>query len=190
MRATLQIFKKHDATFDTDDMTTEAKWSYYVASFVTRDPTEGVPLSWPFLKRNLPPARDEDDYNRTYTPQHSSDGLIVRICLNSYRILFDPGTEDWWVHSEKVRARGIQGVESKKEERRAGFEEKFVMNNGWMRGLSKDVVDKKKEGFARWMRDGPGAVAGERGEDEAEMEVEVEDGAKGDGSEDRVMVDA
>ncbi len=182
MRATLQIFKRNDATFEVDDMSSEVKWSYYVASFVTRDPTEGVPLSWPFLKRTLPPKLDEEEYNRVFTPQWSSEGLVIRICLSSYRILFDPGTEDWWAHSEQVRAKGREGVEATREERKGKFEEKFVMNNSWMRGLSRDEVDRKNEEFRRWIRDGPAAAVKEGGEGERE--------AKGDEGEDEVMADA
>jgi len=188
MQATVQIFKKSDATFDTETMSTEAKWSYYVASFVTRDPTEGVPLSWPFLKRNLPPQLDEAEYNRVFTPQWSAENLTVRICLGSYRVLFDPGTEDWWVHGDRVRAKGREGVEVAREERKGAFEEKFVMNNGWMRGLSKDEVDRKKEEYRRWIRDGPAAVAA--GGVKIGEEVAVDAKGDADGDEDQVMLDA
>lgn len=70
-------------------------------------------------------------------------------------------------------------MEAIKEERKGKFEEKFVMNNGWMRGLSKDEVDRKNEEFRRWIRDGPPGEQGAQKEGEAIR----------DGGEDEIMVD-
>lgn len=109
-------------------------------------------------------------------------------------MLFDPGTEDWWVHGDRVRARGREGVEVAREERKGRFEERFVMNNGWMRGLSKDEVDRKKEEYRRWIRDGPvggaGVGAGAAGGAKVGEEGATETRGGDDGEEDQVMLDA
>ena len=182
-RVTVQIFKKDDKTFESDELTGQSKWSYYVSTYIMRDRTEGVPLSsihWPFLKRNLPPALEtEEDYNRIFTPQWNEDGLSIRISPSNYHITYDEGSKDWWVHDKQVRRRGLRGMEELREERRGRFQEKFVMNVQWMAGMSKDEVDRKNEEFRRWVKDGPEAVV----EDQKSAEVKGQE--KGD--EDEVM---
>ena len=89
-----------DATLENEELSQEARWSYYVSAYTMRDPTEGVPFSqmrMPFLKRNLPAKLEqEEEYNRYYRPLVHQDGLIIRICANSYHILYEPGSYDWW----------------------------------------------------------------------------------------------
>lgn len=40
------------------------------------------------------------------------------------------------------------------------FEERFVMNNTWMKGLSRDEVDEKNRGFREWVSDGDVEMGG------------------------------
>ena len=158
--ATVQIFKKDDKTFDTENMSAASRWSYYISSFVMRDWTEGVPhnIQWPFLRRNLPNELDsEAEYGKTYLPQWNEDGLVVRIAANNYRILYDPGTTDWWVHDEKVRMRGSSGAEELKMERKKKFMEKFSSNTAWMAAMGKDEVDEIRSKYTQWVNDGSAA---------------------------------
>lgn len=128
-----------------------------------RDPTEGVLFSdmrMPFLKRNLPPKMDSDEeYNNFYKPLVHHDGLVIRICANSYNILYEPGTQDWWYRHEtnkEIKApENMREYASLKEKRRDRFRGKFVNNPAWARGLSKDEVDKSNQQFRTWV----GAVA-------------------------------
>ena len=96
----MQLLTPEDATLENEELNQEARWSYYVSAYTMRDPTEGVPFSqmrMPFLKRNLPPKLEqEEEYNRYYRPLVHQDGLIIRICANSYHILYEPGSCDWW----------------------------------------------------------------------------------------------
>ncbi|KZF26100.1 hypothetical protein L228DRAFT_225794 [Xylona heveae TC161] len=160
-KTTVQVFKKDDTTFDTDELTAEAKWSYYISSYTMVEPTEGIPLEklrMPFLKRNLPPQSDSDtELAARYTPQETNENLVIRVCVNSYKILYEPNTTEWWYHAPKSvseNAEVSQQAERIKEKRNSRFQEKFIMNNEWMKGLSRDEVDRKNEDFNTWIRDG------------------------------------
>ena len=131
-------------------MTLEARWSYYISSYVMRDWTEGVThaIRWPFLRRNMP--RDlvtEEQYGQTYLPQWNEDGLIVRICANNYHLLYDAGTSDWWVHDAKVRRKGLSGEDQIRKERRRQFEDKFVEHANWISGLSAAEIEEANSRF-------------------------------------------
>lgn len=153
-----------DSTLENEELSQEARWSYYVSAYTMRDPTEGVPFSqmrMPFLKRNLPPKMEQDEeYNRYYRPLVNHDGLVIRICANSYHILYEPGSYDWWwrpsalTHeSAEEKAKEDAAV---KERRRDRFMEKFVNNPSWAHGLSKDEVDESNQRFRSWIK-GPEA---------------------------------
>jgi paired amphipathic helix protein Sin3a len=156
----VQLMTTEDGTLDNEELSPEARWSYYVSAFTMRDPTEGVPFSqmrMPFLKRNLPPQMDSDEeYNRFYKPLISHDGLIIRICANSYHILYEPGTEDWWYRvpiSEENPAEKAKEDAAVKEKRKDRFKEKFVNNPSWAHGLSKNEVDQSNQRFRSWVGD-------------------------------------
>ena len=154
----MQIFKKDDKTFDIESMTAESRWSYYISSYVMRDWTEGVThrIQWPFLRRNLPKDLDsEEDYGQAYLPQWNEDGLIIRIAMNNYHILYEPGTTDWWVHDHQVRQRGMTGAEALRQLRKRGFEERFVHNAKWMSDLSQEDVDGCIESYANMINGEP-----------------------------------
>lgn len=158
-----------DATLDSDELTPEARWSYYVTAYSMRDPTEGVSYSdvrMPFLKRNLPNKLDEDEeYDRFYRRLQHHDGLVIRICANNYTILYQPPSHDWFwrstapVHDKDADAEAIKAKEEEqtkekaaiREKRHDRFVEKFVNNPNWARGLSKDKVDESNQRFRSWM---------------------------------------
>lgn len=151
------------------------------------DRTEGLPLSrlsWPFLKRNLPANLEsqEETGNPTYEPPlWSEDGLIVRISPNSYNMLYDPGTADWWAHSPRSCKRGLGAYEEVREARKRGFEA-FVGDrekNEWMRETGEEEIRKVKEAYESWIRDGPPPPV--------EDEVEVEGGLDGANERDEIM---
>ncbi|KAJ5887268.1 hypothetical protein N7504_011315 [Penicillium tannophilum] len=167
-RITVQVMTTEDATLEHDDLSSEARWSYYVTAYSMRDPTEGVQISEmriPFLKRNLPGKLDEDEeYDRYYRRLQHHDGLIIRICANNYTILYQPPSHDWFWRSnapapKDADAEVIKAVEEErakekatlKEKRHDRFVEKFVNNPNWARGLSKDKVDESNQRFRSWM---------------------------------------
>jgi paired amphipathic helix protein Sin3a len=124
------------------------------------DWTEGVSheISWPFLRRNLPKDLEtEEDYGKTYLPQWNQDGLTVKVCPNSYHLLWDEGT-DWFFHDTRVSQRGLGGMAALKDERKDQFEEKFVKNAKWMAGMNLDEVTNINTNFNKWVK-GPEAVS-------------------------------
>ncbi|KAF3480840.1 transcriptional repressor Sin3p [Arthroderma uncinatum] len=155
----IQLLTPDQGTLESDGLGHEARWSYYVSAYTMRDPTEGVVFSdmrMPFLKRNLPSKMDSDDeYNNFYKPLVHHDGLVIRICANSYNILYEPGTEDWWYRREAVKesqaAETAREFASLKEKRKDRFRGKFVNNPTWARGLSKDEVDRSNQQFRTWV---------------------------------------
>jgi paired amphipathic helix protein Sin3a len=171
----MQIFRKDDQTFDTEGKSGDFNWSYYVTAFLMRDWTEGVPhsIQWPYLKRNLPRDTDsEDEPNESHVPLYGEEGLEIRISPHNYRLLYEVGTTDWWVHSQHIRSRGLKGRSSVEEERKSKFEDKFVQNAKWMAGLSLDEVNQLKAEFAR-LADGSSPVGEEKGkapEEDVEMD--------------------
>ncbi|KAI2786008.1 hypothetical protein POX_h09773 [Penicillium oxalicum] len=170
--ATVQVMTNEDSTLDSDELSSEARWSYYVTAYSMRDPTEGVPYSMmrmPFLKRNLPNKLDEDEeYDQFYRRLQHHDGLVIRICANNYTILYQPPSHDWFWRStapipdadadaDTLRAQEEEQAKVKaaiREKRRDRFAEKFVNNPIWARGLSKDEVDEANQRFRSWV-DGP-----------------------------------
>ncbi|OJJ46130.1 hypothetical protein ASPZODRAFT_133127 [Penicilliopsis zonata CBS 506.65] len=175
-KTTVQLLTPEDSTIDNEELSQEARWSYYVSAYIMRDPTEGVPFSqmrMPLLKRNLPPQPDqEDEYNRFYRPLVHHDGLIIRICANSYHILYQPGSSDWWwrpppskastssasPHSAADEAvtvadESLKDDSAVRERRRDRFTEKFINNPSWAHGLSKDEVDQSNQRFRSWVKE-------------------------------------
>ncbi|KAJ5124885.1 Histone deacetylase interacting [Penicillium bovifimosum] len=176
-RVTIQILTNEDATLDTNALTPEERWSYYVNAYSMRDPTEGVEfgrMRMPFLKRNLPPKLDEEEeYDRYYSTLQHHDGLTIRICANNYTLLYQPDTHDWFWRSsapvvdkdadaDAVKAQAEQAKKEAaalREKRHDRFSEKWVNNPAWARGLSKDEVDEANQRFRSWVA-GSGGVDG------------------------------
>ncbi|KAI9374365.1 hypothetical protein BJX61DRAFT_498400 [Aspergillus egyptiacus] len=159
-KTTVQLLTPEDATLENEELSQEARWSYYVSAYTMRDPTEGVPFSqmrMPFLRRNLPgKLEQEEEYNRFYRPLVHQDGLIIRICANSYHILYEPGSYDWWwrptVSLDDSADEIAKDEAAVKERRRDRFTEKFVNNPSWAHGLSKDQVDESNQRFRTWIK--------------------------------------
>jgi paired amphipathic helix protein Sin3a len=166
-----------ESTLNREDLSPEARWSYYVTAYSMRDPTEGIKFSEmriPFLKRNLPGKLDEDEeYDRFYRRLQHYDGLVIRICANNYTILYQPPTHDWFWRSNapvpdretlaladadaakaQVKAKRedmVKDAAALKEKRHDRFVEKFVNNPNWAKGLSKDKVDESNLRFRDWL---------------------------------------
>lgn len=172
----MQIFTREDSTFDDDDLTAEARWSYYISSFTMRDPTEGVPfrkMRIPFLKHNLPPRMNSDEeYNRTYGSLINHDHLVIRICASSYHMLFEPDTEEWWVRENKKGAGAVDpsAKEMVLQARKGRFSDKFVLNTNWMKGMSKEDVDGINETFQKSIKEGPAKEAVQAEETQTEQQ--------------------
>ena len=164
---TMSIFRRDDQTFDTEGKSGDFNWSYYVTAYVMRDWTEGVPseIRWPFLRRNLPKDPEtEEDFDKVFLPYVGEEALEIRISPNSYRLLYEIGTTDWWVHNKKVRVRGEKGMSAAAKERRKRFTGKFIEKPKWAENMTADAVEKVKAEYNK--------LAQKEGEDEVENEQE------------------
>ena len=134
-------------------MAPDAHWSYYVTAYAMRDWTEGVPrhgIRWPFLRRSLPKdLESEEDLGRTYLPLAHHDGLTIRIAPNNYRLLWERGTADWWLHDARVRARGVKGLAETTKARTERFVERLVGKPKWAEGMGAEEVESTKADFGK-----------------------------------------
>jgi paired amphipathic helix protein Sin3a len=159
------------------------QWQYYISSYMRIEHTEGVArarLQKVLLERNLPSssthsaplssdssaaaAAAESSYAQK--PMTVHEGLVVRICLNSYKMVFEKGTCDFFMY-DRVGAAGQEDKAAFERDLRAErFRERMVTNNAWMKGMSHEEVQKIKDEHKRW-KDGEvlgpsgGAGAGE-----------------------------
>ncbi|CAG8538127.1 9245_t:CDS:10 [Acaulospora colombiana] len=74
-------------------VTSEERWAYYMYSYMSLNPTEGVSsrTEKPFLKRNLPSV---DVSEQIMSNVSTRNGLEIKICINSYHVFFVNNTED------------------------------------------------------------------------------------------------
>lgn len=106
----------------------------------------------------------------------SHDNLELRISPTTYVIHWedreDQDTSDWWIVRSRSANKNVdpeakdeatkeeQADESEKHdlenERTASFMELLVMNNAWMKGLSRDAVDEANSEFRKWKGDEEG----------------------------------
>jgi paired amphipathic helix protein Sin3a len=162
--------QKDETTFYTDEMELKEQWQYYISSYMRIEHTEGVVrsrLQKVLLERNLPSgANDASDDGYIPKPLVVHEGLVLRICLYSYKIVYEKGTSDYFIYNtanantaatpEPAEARSFQ--EDKRvflrELREEKFKEKMVMNNAWMKNMSREEVQKRNEDYQKWVTDG------------------------------------
>lgn len=171
-----------------DEMERIQQWQYYISSYMRIEHTEGVArarLQKVLLERNLPSSSSHNaplssdssaaaDSSYAQKPMTVHEGLVVRICLNSYKMVFEKGTCDFFMYD---RAGAGAGAGASQEEKAAferdlraeRFRERMVTNNAWMKGMSHEEVQKIKDDHIKW-RDGEllgpggGAVGEEKGD--------------------------
>jgi len=77
--------------------------------------------------------------------------MMVRVDVKTYVLQFEPDSSEW-VIQKRMRKRNVDEelvgrLAQHKEGKMEAAMEKFVMNNEWMKGLSKDEVDAKKDKY-------------------------------------------
>ena len=80
----------------------------------------------------------------------NDERLILRIAVNGYHPIFQPGTAEGFFEDMKQREGGEEGVKDAEEcrhHREEAMRDGFLMNNPGMKGLSKDEVEKRNEEF-------------------------------------------
>ncbi|KAI0008162.1 hypothetical protein F4779DRAFT_618924 [Xylariaceae sp. FL0662B] len=176
--ATVRWLQRDETTFYMDEMELRERWQYYISSYMRVEPTEGVPrsrLQKTVLARNLPSSETDSDDGNVPKPLKYDEGLVLRICLNSNKIVWEKDTSEFFIYSTEAGAdedktKTEEHAHAVSEHREQRFREKMVMNNVWMRGMSQDEVQKVNENFQRWFKDGVVPNSNVRGEGGESME--------------------
>ncbi|KAI0151559.1 hypothetical protein GGR57DRAFT_470702 [Xylariaceae sp. FL1272] len=169
--ATARWLQKDETTFYMDEMELRERWQYYISSYVRVEPTEGISrtrLQKTVLTRNLPSNDADSDDGNPPKPLKFNEDLILRICLNSNKIVWEKDTSEYFIYhldSEEGEEKRKERGQAMTEHRNQLFREKMVMNNAWMRGLSQDEVQKVNEQFQKWMHEGAIPTSNVRGGD-------------------------
>lgn len=150
---------KDETTFYVDEMERVQQWQYYISSYVRIEHTEGIQrsrLQKVVLERNLPSDAKDSDEGYSPKPLVFQENLIVRICLNSYKMVFEKGTNDCAIYTNALP---LSKTETQEQVTKAKFirevrsdkvKSKMVINNAWMKGLSHDEVETAKNGYLHW----------------------------------------
>ena len=169
------LTKRDDPTFDDCYSATDKEhmWRYYLASYTSLAPTEGITFSElhrPVLNRNVrvtgvdlnsatypPSPADGDDaayerVQRRFDNVRGKEALIMRIAVNNYQRIYQPNTDEGWVEILSEREGGQENVEevaNARDSRSDDAKGLFDRNNDAMRGISQDAVEKANEEFHR-----------------------------------------
>jgi paired amphipathic helix protein Sin3a len=145
-----------------DEMERIQQWQYYISSYMRVEHTEGIVrsrLQKVLLERNLPPdVKDPSEEEYTPKPLVIHEGLVVRICLNSSKMVFEKGTSDYFIYNNAAVGQRAEEAEAEYEEKQAfrremraeKIKERTVTNNAWMKGLSHEEVQKVNNEFQKW----------------------------------------
>lgn len=192
----IYLSRKDDPIADDGltEMDRENRWRYYVASYTSIDHTDGVNIadvSYPFLLGNVR-AYGADPSDESFPPTTDSphaqtikersrfldvkneEKLELRIAVNNFHALFQPGTYESWHTNLQDRTGGPQGIEGAEElrtHREEAILENLLMNHGGMKDLSKEDVEGKNTGFADLLeKNANGLVSGKEGSPAGEEE--------------------
>ncbi len=160
----MRWLQKDETTFYMDEMERIQQWQYYISSYMRIEHTEGIVrsrLQKVLLERNLPSdAKDSSDDGYAPKPLVIHEGLVVRICLNSSKMVFEKGTADYFVYNNTATSQRGDGTDEedenvakqtfRREIRAEKLKEKMVTNNAWMKGLSHEEVQKVNNGYQKW----------------------------------------
>lgn len=147
---------RDETTFELTDMERKERWKYYTSSFVRIEPTEGVPrdrIRKSVLTRNIPTAETDSDAgtsSQNRKPIAYSEELIIRICVNTYKMTYKENTEDWFIYANSKKSEGDGANVT--DNRNQRFKEKFEMNSPWKKNLSQGQVQRINEDFEKWVK--------------------------------------
>jgi paired amphipathic helix protein Sin3a len=162
-------------------MELQQRWQYYTSSYISVEPTEGVPrskLSKVVLTRNLPSGETDSDDGSISRPLSYDEGLVVSICLRSSKMVWGAGSSESFIctkapPSAEAKAQHDKKVEMVTKHRAYKLREKFVMNNSWMRNLAQEEVEKQKADYHKWAEEPVMAEDGFGGAAAASADVEM-----------------
>jgi paired amphipathic helix protein Sin3a len=126
---TIQLLNKEEDM--GDGVGAQEKWSVYVDHFVQF--VAGQNTRGPFLTRNIAQGLERGDVV-------SRSGLELKICVNTYRIYFVDGTEDFMMRRGSANEGARKG--------------KGVLDGFWRRGLSVGEVTECMGRYERMVKGG------------------------------------
>ncbi|PTB68768.1 hypothetical protein BBK36DRAFT_1191862 [Trichoderma citrinoviride] len=160
--ATVRWLQRDETTFYMDEMQTRDKWQYYISSYVRVEPTEGVPrakLRKVVLTRNLPSGDSESDEDAIPKPVSYKEDLTVSICLKSSKMIWAPGTSEYFVYDQapktkEQREHREKFIKALSNYRELKFSEKMIHNPVWAKDMSPEEVQEQNKNFRKWMDEG------------------------------------
>ncbi|KAL7901807.1 hypothetical protein HDV63DRAFT_376636 [Trichoderma sp. SZMC 28014] len=160
--ATIRWLQRDETTFYMDEMQLRERWQYYISSFIRVEPTEGVPRSKMkkvVLTRNLPSGESDNDEDGIPKPVSYKESLTVSICLKSSKMIWAPGTSEYFVYDQAPRSKEQREHREKLTKATSSFRErklleKMVHNPVWAKDMSPEEVQEINGNFRRWMDEG------------------------------------
>jgi len=152
--AQVKLLHRAETTFDGHRRSRANRWRAYIASWQLVDTTEEVDpirVSFPFVRRNATIFDEDLIPKEDFEKVDSEEKMMVRVDVKTYVLQFEPESSEW-VMQKRIRKSNVDEelagrlAQHKKFKMEAAME-KFVMNNEWMKGLSKDEVDTKKDKY-------------------------------------------
>jgi paired amphipathic helix protein Sin3a len=194
----IYLHKRDDPIADDGltEMDRENRWRFYIASYTSIDPTDGVDqnaIQAPFLMSNmrrfgtdpragnLSPANSEEAHRAALADKtraldvKNEERLEIRIAVNNYRAFFQAHSFESWHANLADRERGKAGVENAEDivaHREDVVTENYEMNNAAMKEMSKEAVERKNAAFAELVDTAPASING--GADESIGDVEMD----------------
>ncbi|KAK5937991.1 Transcriptional regulatory protein sin3 [Knufia obscura] len=152
--STIQVFPSDDATFDANELSDEARWQYYVASYTMSEPTEGLDparLRRTYLPRNIPPQSSDPKtaYVENFGNLDYFDDQAAVIDIESYKLHL----QGIYSFERQGLTAGKQYVVGQKADSER-FREKFVRNVAWMKDQRAEDVEARKAAWDRGVREG------------------------------------
>ena len=151
---TIRYFPSEDPTFDSDSLTDDQLWQYYVASYTMSEATEGIDQSamhMPYLRRNIAPqsANIDQAYHEIFGNITHFDNQTAFISPDNYKLLLS-NNYIFWRHGIKTN----KAYEPEKVEENEAFRERFVRNTAWMKDKSAEAVEEAKAQYKKGVDSG------------------------------------
>jgi paired amphipathic helix protein Sin3a len=153
----VRLFPSEEATFDSDALSDDARWQYYVASYTMTDATEGVDQSkmhLPYLRRNIAPqnANIEPAYEEIYGELDHVDEQSAFISPDSYKLILK--NDYGFLRPSAGDKLSRKHYEAGKIEENEKFREKFVRNTAWMKDQRAEDVERRKAAWEKGIKEG------------------------------------
>lgn len=168
------------STLEEEDL-----WRVYITNFTRLASTPGVPrLPRPngALRRNLRtmgvPAIDtaeerSGEWRKRWDQSVTKEDNSFRISVSQLKLYFQPNGEEFHYLPLSTRENGKEGVEEADmtaRHRSEHVQDNFIINNDGMKGLSKEDVEGKNEGFKKVISEGGVTVGSAEQDEDSEME--------------------